>query len=93
VKTIGQFQTFFEYRGQHVCADSETDLRLDCILTGDQKGLDPKMLLDPLEKQLDLPSLPIECAIISELSANDLSACTIDWLGVSPLKLCVASRI
>ncbi len=61
MKTVGQFQTFFEYRDQHVCAGRDSNLRLDCVLAGAQKGLDPKMLLDPLEEQLDLPSLPIEC--------------------------------
>ena len=61
MKTVGQFQTFCEYRDQHVRADRDPDLRLDCVLAGAQKGLDPKVLLDPLEEQLDLPSLPIEC--------------------------------
>ena len=129
MKTVGQFQTFFEYRDQHVCADRDPNLRLDCILAGTQKGLDPKVLLDPFEEQLDLPSLSIECgnhlgaerkvvgqkgqafAILvfgnnaanhlrivfggvvdgehAGLIADDLCVRAIDWLGVSPLKLCV----
>lgn len=129
MKTVGQFQTFFEYRDQHVSADRDPNLRLDCVLAGAHKGIDPKVLLDPFEEQLDLPSLSIECgnhlgaerkvvgqkgqafAILvfgnnsanhlrivfgglvnsehASLIANDLSIRTIDWLGVSPLKLCV----
>ncbi len=129
MKTVGQFQTFFEYRDQHVSADRDPNLRFDCVLAGAQKGLDSQMLFDPLEEQLDLPSLPIECcdhlgteskvvgqkgqafAILvfgnnsanhlgiffggvvdgehAGLIADDLCIRTIDWLGVSPLKLCV----
>jgi hypothetical protein len=61
VKTFGQFNFFFEYRDQLVCADRDPNLRLDCALASAQKGLDPKMVLDPLEEQLDLTSLPTEC--------------------------------
>ena len=60
MKTVGQFQTFFEYCNQHVSADCDPDLRLDCVLAGAEKGLDSQVLLDPLEEQLDLPSLSIE---------------------------------
>ena len=60
MKTVGKFQTFFEYRDQHVSADRDPDLRLDCVLAGAKKGLDSQVLFYPFEEQLDLPSLSVE---------------------------------
>ena len=41
---------------QHVNGDGDPDLRFDRILGGAIEGLYSKMLLDPFEKQFDLPS-------------------------------------
>jgi hypothetical protein len=94
VKTSRQLQTFLEYRDQHVYADRDPDLRLDRVLAGAQKGLDPKVLLDPFEEQLDLPLLSIVYGnhLMGEhagLIGDDLCVRAIDWQGASPLKLCV----
>ena len=60
MKTIGQMQTFLGDGDQHVSADCDPDLRLDCVLAGSKKCLDPQVLLDPLEEQLDLPALAVQ---------------------------------
>ena len=60
MKTVGQFQALLGNRDQHISADRDPDLRLDGILAGAKKRLDPKMLLDPLEEQFDLPPLSVE---------------------------------
>ena len=57
---MGQSKTFFGNRDQHVSADRDPDLRLDCVLGSTQKRLDPQVLLDPFEEQFDLPALPIQ---------------------------------
>ena len=47
--------------GHHeVNADCNPDLGAHCVLTGTVKGLDAEVLLDPLEKQLDLPAAFID---------------------------------
>jgi hypothetical protein len=53
-------QAFLGNRDQHVSADRNPDLRLDRVLGGSVKRLDPQMLFDPLEEQLDLPALAIQ---------------------------------
>ena len=60
MKTIGQVQAFFGNGDQHVVADCDPDLRLDRVLVGAIKRLDAQMLLDPFEKQFDLPALAIQ---------------------------------
>ena len=57
---MGQSKTFFGNRDQHVSADRDPDLRFDRVLVGAIKRLDPQVLLDPFEKQLDLPALSIQ---------------------------------
>lgn len=94
VKTSTQFQTFLEYRDHHLYEDRDADFRLDRILAVAQKSLDPKVLLVPFEEQLDLPSLSIVCGnnLVGEhagLIVDDLCVLATDWLGLSPLKLCV----
>ena len=60
MKTVGQMQTFLGNCDQHVSADRNPDLRFDCVLGGSVKRLDPQVLLDPLEEQLDLPALAVQ---------------------------------
>ena len=60
MKTVGQMQAFLGNCDQHVCADRDPDLRLDRVLVGAIKRLDSQVLLDPFEKQLDLPALAIQ---------------------------------
>ena len=60
MKTIGQVQAFFGNGDQHVSADCDPDLRLDCVFVGAIKRLDAQVLLDPFEEQFDLPALLIQ---------------------------------
>lgn len=60
MKAVGQIQAFLGNSDQHIGADRDPYLRLDSVLAGTKEGLDPQMLLDPLEEQLDLPSLSIQ---------------------------------
>ena len=60
MKTVGQIQVFLGNGDQHVSADRNPYLRLDRVLGGSVKRLDPQVLLDPLEEQLDLPALAIQ---------------------------------
>ena len=60
MKTILQMQPFLGDSDQHISADRDPDLRLDCVLARTKKRLDPQMLLDPFEKQFDLPSLAVQ---------------------------------
>lgn len=60
MKTVGQMQAFFGYGDQHVSADRNPDLRLDRVLVGAIKRLDAQVLLDPFEKQFDLPALAVQ---------------------------------
>ncbi len=45
---------------QHIHRDGGPDLGLHRILGGPVEGLDPQVLLDPLEEQLDLPPALVE---------------------------------
>ena len=45
---------------QHVDADGDPDLRFYGALVGTEKRFDAQMLLDPFEKQLDLPATFVE---------------------------------
>jgi len=49
-------QTLLDDSYQHVDGDGDPDLGLDRILGGTIKCLDPQVLLDPFEEQLDLPA-------------------------------------
>ena len=60
MKAVGQMQAFLGNGDQHVSADCNPDLRLDRVLVGAIKRLDAQMLLDPFEKQLDLPALAVK---------------------------------
>ena len=60
MKTVGQMQAFLGNCNQHVGADRDPDLRLDRVLVGAIKRLDAQVLLDPFEKQFDLPTLAIQ---------------------------------
>ncbi len=55
-----QFQAFLGNRDQHISANGDPNLRLHCVLGLPVERLDPQMLLDPFEEQLDLPALAIE---------------------------------
>ena len=60
MKTVGQMQAFLGNGDQHVSADRDPDLRLDRVLVGAIKRLDAQVLLDPFEKQFDLPALAVQ---------------------------------
>ena len=60
MKTVGQMQAFFGNGDQHVGADCNPDLRFDSVLVGAIKRLDAQVLLDPFEKQFDLPALAVQ---------------------------------
>jgi hypothetical protein len=60
MKTVGQMQALLCDRDQHVSADRDPDLRLDCVLGSSKERLDPQMLFDPFEEQLDLPALTVK---------------------------------
>jgi hypothetical protein len=49
-----QIQGLLHDSHENINRDGGPDLGFDCILGGAIKGLDPEMLLDPFEKQLDL---------------------------------------
>ena len=60
MKAVGQMQAFLGNGDQHVSADCNPDLRLDRVLVGAIKRLDAQVLLDPFEKQFDLPALAVQ---------------------------------
>jgi len=60
MKTVGQMQTFLSNCDQHVSADRDPDLCFDRVLVGAIKRLDAQVLLDPFEKQFDLPALAVQ---------------------------------
>src|SRR5882672_10023222 len=45
---------------QNIGGDGDPDLRLNAILGSPVEGFDPQMLLDPFEKQLDLPAAAVQ---------------------------------
>ena len=49
-------KTFFENRHQDVHRDGDPDLGFDGVLGSPEERLDPQVLLDPFEKQFDLPA-------------------------------------
>ncbi len=50
----------FNDRNQHVGADSRPDLGLQTVFACSEKVLDPQVLLDPFEKEFDLPAVFVE---------------------------------
>ena len=46
---------FFNDGHQYINGDRNPDLSFHGVLGGPIEGLDPQVLLDPLEEQLDLP--------------------------------------
>ena len=57
-----QAQPFLGYSDQHVSANRDPQLRLHRVLAGAKERLDLQVLLDPLEEQLDMPTLAIQIA-------------------------------
>ena len=55
-----QFEVVFNNCDETVRDDGDMYLYPDCILRFTPKGFDTKMLLDPFEKQFDLPSVAIK---------------------------------
>ena len=55
-------QALFDNCNQHISANRDPDLRLDRVLAGTQQWLDAQVLLEPLEKQFDLPALAVQLA-------------------------------
>src|SRR6266705_3046226 len=45
---------------QNIGRDGDPDLRLNAILGSSEEGFDPQMLLDPFEKELDLPAAAVQ---------------------------------
>jgi len=55
-----QFEVVFNNGNKTVRDDGDMYLNSDCILRFTPKGFDAKVLLDPFEKQFDLPSVAIK---------------------------------
>src|SRR4030067_2072100 len=55
-----QIQPLLDDGYQNVDRDSDPHLCLHGILRGSEERLDPKMLLDPPEEELDLPALLVQ---------------------------------
>ena len=53
-------ESFFHDSDQQVSGDSNPHLSLDCVLRSTKENFDTKMLLDPFEEQLDLPTASIK---------------------------------
>src|SRR6266581_3870382 len=60
IEAGGELEPLLDDSDQHVDRDCDPYLRLDSILGGAEKRLDPQMLLDPFEEQLDLPAQTVE---------------------------------
>ena len=59
-QTAVDSQFLLHDRYQHVDAQGNPDLRLDCVDRCAVEGLDSQVLFDPLEEQFDLPSLVVQ---------------------------------
>ena len=62
MQTALQRQPLLDDGHQHVNGHRNPDLSFDGILAISVKGLDPQVLLDPLEEEFHLPARPIEQA-------------------------------
>ena len=60
MKTRNQAKAFLRNDEQKVVANGYPNLRVDGVLGGPVEGLDVKMLLNPLKKQLNLPPLAVQ---------------------------------
>lgn len=60
IQTALDFQRSLYDCHQHIHRDSDPYLGLHGILRGAIEGLDPEMLLDPLEEELDLPAATVQ---------------------------------
>ena len=56
IHTGGQSKLLFQDGNQYINADGNPYLGFDCVGRGAVEGLYPKVLLDPFEKQFDLPA-------------------------------------
>src|SRR6266705_5379874 len=57
-----EMKALFDDRHEQVDGDGDPDLSLHGILGGTEEGLDAEVLLDPLEKEFDLPATLVERA-------------------------------
>jgi hypothetical protein len=55
-----QFEVVFNNSDETVCDDGDMYLYPDCIFRFSSKGFDTKMLLNPFEKQFNLPSVAVK---------------------------------
>ena len=55
-----EIESLFDDGDEHIGRNGDPDLALDGVLGGAEEPLDAKMLLDPLEEQLDLPAALIK---------------------------------
>lgn len=60
VEIQGQAEPFANDGHEQIAADGDPDLGFDGVLRGAIKGLDPQMLLDPFEEQLDMPAAAVQ---------------------------------
>src|SRR3990172_1633483 len=60
VEALSQMQPLLDDGYQDVYRDGDPHLRFHGVLRGSEERLDPKMLLDPPEEELDLPALLVK---------------------------------
>ena len=59
-QTVVEGEGLFETGNKKICADCDPDLGSYGVVRGSEEGLDPQVLLDPFEEQLDLPSALVD---------------------------------
>ena len=59
-QTVVEGEGLFETGNEKICADCDPDLGSYGVVRGSEEGLDPQVLLDPFEEQLDLPSALVD---------------------------------
>src|SRR5580698_6746449 len=59
VQAAGKSQSPFGNRHQEICAYGTPNLNADTVGMSGEKSAQPQVLLDPAEKQFDLPSLAV----------------------------------
>lgn len=74
-------QVMFDNANETICDDGNVYLNTDCILGFSPKGLDPEMLFNPLEKQLNLPPV-----FIKERNILGIKIEIISVIGEGPLE-------
>ena len=60
VETSVEFQFFLDNGDENISTDSDPNLSLHCVLGSSIKGLDSKVLFDPLEKEFHLPAALVQ---------------------------------